>query len=101
VVKGDHAALTVRGVLSTTKTADRKAFARALVREVFGKDAPSAGFPEAVWVKTPSRTFNWFFHYALDERGRIWIKPIKKTKETEGFAPGWQLFGSGLPANAA
>jgi hypothetical protein len=58
------------------------------------------GFPETVEIKSPTRTFNSIFFFALDERGRIWAKPIEKTRETDGFAPGWQLFGTGLPENA-
>ncbi len=61
--------------------------------------APAGKFPEAIYIKTHQQTFNMLFFFALDEAGKIWVKPIEQRKETEGFAPGWQLFGTGLPAN--
>jgi hypothetical protein len=41
---------------------------------LFAPTAP-ADFPDVVRVKTPTRTFNSFFFYALDRNGRIWSKP--------------------------
>lgn len=39
VVASDHASLTVSGLLSKSTAADRKAFTRALFREIYGSDA--------------------------------------------------------------
>jgi hypothetical protein len=60
-------------------------------------------FPEAVRIKTPTRTFNLFFYFALSEDGRIWVKSIPGAHEkTETVAPDWQLFlGTGLPYDLA
>jgi hypothetical protein len=54
-------------------------------------------FPSAVYIKDHRQTFNSLFYFILDKNGRIWIKPIRKNKETKDFIQGWQLFGSGLP----
>jgi hypothetical protein len=61
--------------------------------------APLGQFPKAISIKTPTRTFNMFFYYALDALGRIWVKSIPgASSETEGVAPDWELlFGTGLP----
>jgi hypothetical protein len=58
-------------------------------------------FPQAVYIKDHHQTFNSLFYFILDKNGRIWIKPIRKSKETEDFAQTWQLFGSGLPEDDA
>jgi hypothetical protein len=52
-------------------------------------------FPEAVYIKTRTQTFNTCHYYIIRE-GRIWYKSIDKTKE-----PGeWTLFEkTGLPHN--
>ena len=60
----------------------------------------SRDLPVAIYIKTPARTFNLFFYFALDDEGRIWFKSIAgASPATELVAPDWQLFGTGLPAN--
>ncbi|MDR1947933.1 MAG: hypothetical protein LBQ38_00930, partial [Spirochaetaceae bacterium] len=53
-------------------------------------------FPEAVYIKTRTQTFNSYHYYILHEN-RIWYKSIDPAKE-----PGdWTLFtGTGLPHNS-
>ncbi len=77
----------------------------ASFRHAFGlsrgdSDAPD-DFPAVVRVKSPTRTFNSFFYYALDAQGRIWVKSIPgASKETDALFPEWALMqGTGLPAD--
>ncbi|MDR1142730.1 MAG: hypothetical protein LBK77_00745, partial [Spirochaetaceae bacterium] len=52
-------------------------------------------FPEAVYIKTRTQTFNTY-HYYIIRDGRIWYKSIDKTKEPAE----WTLFKrTGLPRN--
>lgn len=62
-----------------------------------------AGLPTSVHIKTPTRTFNLFFYFALDGAGRIWAKSIPgASPETDPVAPDWRLFlETGLPHNDA
>ncbi|MEO7734884.1 MAG: hypothetical protein ABIY55_28270 [Kofleriaceae bacterium] len=55
--------------------------------------------PRSVRIKTPTRTFNLFFYFALDDDGRIWVKSIPgASPRTDAVAPDWRLFlGTGLP----
>ena len=68
-----------------------------------GPAAEAAELPRAVHVKTPSRTFNQFFYFALDDAGRIWCKSIPGASAlTEAVAPDWRLLqGTGLPHDHA
>jgi hypothetical protein len=47
----------------------------ASLRSIFFDPSAPADFPDVVRVKTPTRTFNSFFYYALDRNGRVWSKP--------------------------
>ncbi|MDR1143960.1 MAG: hypothetical protein LBK77_07065, partial [Spirochaetaceae bacterium] len=59
-----------------------------------GEDINGA-FPEAVYVKTRTQTFNAYHYYILHE-GRIWYKSIDPEKKPED----WTLFAkTGLPHN--
>jgi hypothetical protein len=50
-------------------------------------------FPEAVYIKTRTQTFNSYHYYILDD-GLIWYKSIDKHKEPKN----WTLFRNrGLP----
>ncbi|MEO7733808.1 MAG: hypothetical protein ABIY55_22780, partial [Kofleriaceae bacterium] len=62
-------------------------------------DDEATRLPHAVHIKTPTRTFNLFFYFALDDAGRIWVKSIPgASRRTDAFAPDWCLFlGTGLP----
>ena len=52
-------------------------------------------FPEAVYIKTKTQTFNSYHYYILHE-GRIWYKSIDPKKKPEN----WTLFlKTGLPHN--
>src|SRR5689334_15408525 len=62
-------------------------------------EAEATDFPDHVSVKTPTRTFNRFFSFALDADGRIWMKSIPgASPETDAVAPDWDLvLDTGLP----
>jgi hypothetical protein len=68
-----------------------------IARVFTGEEAPE--LPQAIRVKTPTRTFNSFFYYALDPQGRIWVKSIPgASKETEELFEDWTLLQeTGLP----
>ncbi|MFP3090747.1 hypothetical protein LQZ21_10530 [Treponema sp. TIM-1] len=53
-------------------------------------------FPEAVYIKTRTQTFNAYHYYLLND-GLIWYKSIDPEKEPKA----WELFSkTGLPHNA-
>ncbi len=72
-----------------------------LAAPVDGQCEESApAFPVAIQIKTPTRTFNLFFYFALDGAGMIWFKSIPgASAATNSVAPEWRVFGTGLPHN--
>ncbi|MDR1211763.1 MAG: hypothetical protein LBK40_05985 [Spirochaetaceae bacterium] len=57
----------------------------------------NGSFPEAVYIKTRTQTFNTYHYYILKE-GFIWYKSTDSEKEPKN----WALFtGTGLPHNPA
>ena len=68
----------------------------AFSEENFNAENINGNFPEAVYIKTRTQTFNRYHYYILHD-GRIWYKSIDPQKEPQG----WTLFTkTGLPHNA-
>lgn len=60
---------------------------------IAGKDVNGA-FPERIYIKTLTQTFNESYYFLLSEN-KIWYKSI----DPEGDVPAWTLFrGTGLPS---
>ncbi|MDR2144117.1 MAG: hypothetical protein LBP29_07090 [Treponema sp.] len=65
-------------------------------REASGTEDINGVFPEAVYIKTRTQTFN-SYHYYIVKDGRIWYKSIDPAKEPKN----WTLFQkTGLPHNS-
>ena len=64
--------------------------------EVYNAENINGVFPEAVYIKTRTQTFN-SYHYYVIHQGRVWYKSIDREKEPKA----WTLFEkTGLPRKA-
>ncbi|MDR2607356.1 MAG: hypothetical protein LBC57_03105 [Treponema sp.] len=62
----------------------------------YSEENINGDFPEAVYIKTRTQTFNTYHYYLLHE-GRIWYKSIDPSLEPKE----WIIFGkTGVPRNA-
>jgi hypothetical protein len=65
--------------------------------EAYNAENINGSFPEAVYIKTKTQSFNLYHYYILHE-GRIWYKSIENSKEPKD----WTLFmETGLPHNVS